>query len=124
MDISHEINKHLEWIESVVSLLGKEEITKQEVNAVSQHDRCALGQWLSSEEAMEFKGLPELEELIESHEAFHNLAGELITAAEAGKDIEAMEAQEKFIEMSKKVIGLLLVLKKKSDENSSGGSTQ
>lgn len=116
MDIDHEINKHLEWIETIASLLGDEDITQEEVEEISRHDRCALGQWLDSEDSTRFKDMPELEELKESHEAFHNLAGQLITAFEAGKEAEAIESQEKLVEMSKKVVGYLYLLQLNSGE--------
>lgn len=110
MDIGQEIINHLEWIEGIADLLGNEENTAEELNAITQHDNCELGHWLESEDALKFMGLPEFEKLIGSHEAFHKLAGKLITALHLGKEAEALETQEAFVEMSQKVIGYLHVL--------------
>lgn len=120
MDIAQEINKHLEWIETISSFLGKEDITKEQMDEITQHDRCALGQWLASENAQPFKDLPELAELEESHDAFHRLAGDLINAVEAGNEDEASAAQERFIAMSQQVITYLNMLQ----ESQRGGNAR
>jgi len=113
MDIKQEIVNHLEWIEGLVSLIDKDEVTQDELKTVTQHDKCALGQWLQSEEASNFKDWPEFEKLVESHEAFHNLAGRLIAAVGKNQEAEAMESKEQLFAMSKKVIGYLHVLQHK-----------
>jgi len=118
MDIGQEITNHLEWIEGIASLLGKQEITEEELHSVTRHDQCALGQWLGSEASTEFKDLPEYHELVECHEAFHKLAGKLITALQLGNEAEAIASQEKFIAMSQKVIGYLRIIQ----ENSNNGT--
>jgi methyl-accepting chemotaxis protein len=110
MDIGKEITNHLEWIETIASLLGSDELTKDDVQAVSRHDKCELGQWLNSEASMEFRNLPEFDKLIQSHDEFHTLAGFLITAYQMGKESEAIETEKKFIEMSKRVINHLHAL--------------
>jgi len=113
MDIDQEITNHLEWIEVLVSLIGKNEVSEEELEAVTKHDTCALGKWLQSEESSNFKELPEFEKLVESHEAFHKLAGRLIAAVGNNQEGEAIESEEKFIAMSKKVIGYLHILQTK-----------
>jgi hypothetical protein len=116
LDIGQEINRHLEWIETVVALLGNEEMSPQQVEEIAQHDRCALGKWLISEDSVAYQGVPELAGLRESHEAFHRLAGDLIGHLAEGREAEALELQSRFIEMSQKVIGCLYVLREKSGE--------
>lgn len=113
MDIRQEINKHLKWIETVASLFEHEEITQEEQHELAQHDRCALGHWLNSENSVRYQELPEFEMLKENHEAFHKLAGDLISALVAGKETEALKLQEKFIAKSQKVISCLHVLQEK-----------
>ena len=110
MDIRQEINNHLEWIENVVALIGRETISDEELAEVTRHDRCALGQWLESAEAAEFNEVPELEALKESHDEFHRLAGDLIKAVEAGEESQAVAFEERFVEMSRKVIAHLQAL--------------
>ena len=117
MDIEQEITSHLEWIETIASLLGGEEITQEDLQAITQHDKCALGQWLNSEDSMKFKNLSEYEKLIESHKEFHKLAGNLITALQLDKEAEVIESQEQFIEMSKKVIDYLHILQENTNKS-------
>jgi hypothetical protein len=117
MDIKQEITNHLEWIETIASLLDSEEISQEDIQVITQHDKCMLGQWLNSEASMKFKDLPEYEKLIESHEAFHKLAGNLITALQLDKEAEAIESQEQFIEMSQKVIDHLHILQENTNKS-------
>jgi hypothetical protein len=117
MDIGQEITNHLEWIETIASLLDSEEITQEDLQVITQHDKCTLGQWLNSEASMKFKDLPEYEKLIESHEAFHKLAGNLITALQLDKEAEAIESQEQFIEMSQKVVDYLHSLQENTNKS-------
>ena len=112
MDIAQEIDKHLQWIKTVLSLIGDDKVTAKDLEEITQHDRCALGQWLHVEGSEKFKDLPELERLTESHEAFHKLAGDLVTAVEAGEESEATSLQERFIAKSQQLIESLHVLQR------------
>jgi methyl-accepting chemotaxis protein len=120
VDIRQEIDNHLNWIENIVSLLGRENLSDEELAEVTRHDRCALGQWLASTEASEFKELPELQALKESHDQFHRLAGDLIKAVEAGDEAQAVASEEKFVGMSREVIAHLQALQQ-SREDKAGG---
>lgn len=116
MDINQEINKHLAWMETVVTLLGSEQANQQEIDEISRHDLCALGQWLESNASQEIGDTPELAELKHAHEAFHNLAGQLISKLHAGSESEAIKAEEDFIMMSQAVIGHLQHLQQSSPD--------
>jgi histidyl-tRNA synthetase len=116
MDLRNEIINHVEWMENVASLLGSEEVTEEEIQALTQHDKCALGKWLDSEASNEIKALPEFESLVESHSAFHKLAGNLITAVQLGKEADALESHKQFIEESQKVVGYLQTLQESISE--------
>lgn len=116
MDLRNEIINHIEWMENVASILGNEEITEDEVLALTQHDKCALGKWLDSEASSEYKQLPEFESLVQSHSAFHKLAGNLITAVQLGKEDDAVESHKQFIEESQKVVGCLQILQESISE--------
>ena len=107
MDIGQEITNHLEWMETVASLLGSEEITEEELQTISQHDKCKLGQWLDSGDSVNFRDFPEFEMLKESHEEFHKLAGKLIVALQHDNEAEVIETGTQFIETSQKIIGYL-----------------
>ena len=103
MDIAQEITNHLEWMEKIVSLLGSDEVSDADLSVITQHDQCALGRWLGSEESRKFADLSEFRELDSSHAAFHQQAGILITALKQGKDAEALASQDEFIRLSKQV---------------------
>lgn len=120
MDIRQEIDNHLNWIENIVSLLGRENLSDEELAEVTRHDRCALGHWLESAEAAEFKEVPELEALKESHDQFHRLAGDLIKAVEVGDEAQAVASEEKFVGMSREVIAHLQALQQSRDANEAG----
>ena len=117
MDLELEITNHLEWIDSVALLLDKEQFTENELNDITGHENCKLGQWLASEGAELYSGVPEFSQLLHDHETFHKLAGELITALQSGKESEAIEAQQALIGMSRDVIAHLQVLQEISSTN-------
>ena len=117
MNLQREITNHLEWIDTIASLLGSEEMTEESLRVITQHNKCSLGHWLNSDVPIKFKNLPEFEKLIESHNAFHKLAGSLIAALQLGKEAEAIELQAQFIEMSQKVINYIQILQKNSGEH-------
>jgi hypothetical protein len=116
MDIAQEIEKHLEWIDAVASLLDDEKLAEEDVRSVSRHDQCELGKWLDSEASQALRGSPEFHKLVASHQAFHDLAGKMILSLQQGRDSEAVEAHGQFIRMSREVIGLLQALQADSNE--------
>ncbi len=110
MNIGQEITNHLEWMETIASLLGNKEFSEEELRSITQHDQCDLGRWLLSDASSEFKERPGFERLIERHDAFHELAGKLITAVRSGNDTEAIDIETRFIETSQEVIDALHAL--------------
>lgn len=107
MDINQEINKHLDWIEAVASLIGNEALSNDDVVKLSQHDRCDLGKWLASDESESLRTYPEFQNLQESHKDFHSLAGELILALHAGDEAKSMSSARAFIGASEQVVSYL-----------------
>lgn len=120
LNIDQEILKHLEWIESIVALLGNEAVGDDEIEAVSQHDRCELGRWLESDESARYREHAEFEQLKQSHKTFHAMAGELISALQSGNENEAVASQKMFIAISQEVIAYLSRLRAHADGE--GGS--
>ncbi len=110
MDIAKEINNHLAWIETLASLLDRETIPSEELNTIAQHESCALGQWLNTKAAEKYNDHQELQQLIQSHESFHKLAADLITAIQQHNEDAALQIQAQFIEESQKVIRYLKTL--------------
>mgnify|MGYP001816202240 CR=1 FL=1 len=117
MDIEKEITNHLLWIEAIASLLDSEELADEDIQQITRHDQCSLGQWLNSDAAHAFRELPEFRKLLESHEEFHELAAKLIVSLQKGRDAEATKAHGQFIRMSQEVIGYLQVLRTYTGEN-------
>jgi len=111
MDIDQEIAIHLEWIESLVSLIGTAVIPEEAIDDVRRHDRCELGRWLTSEGAAAFRDVPDFGQLGTNHEAFHRLAGELLRALQAGDEARVLELQEHFLSTSRQVMSGLSALK-------------
>lgn len=124
MDIDQEIMRHLEWIESVVALIGNEAASEEEIHRVSMHDHCELGRWLESDESDRYQSFPEFGKLQESHKAFHSMAGELILALQDEDEDKAVASQKKFISMSKQVIGYLGALRDHSAGDSGKVATE
>lgn len=116
MDITREINNHLVWIDRIASLLDSENLTAEELQDISRQDQCALGEWLDSEASQRFGELPEFQKLLDSHKAFHELAGKLIQSLQQGRDSEAIEAHGQFLEMSQEVVRLLEALQKNNND--------
>jgi hypothetical protein len=110
MDLTQEITNHLEWIDSIASLLNNEQLSEDDLQEISAHNQCELGHWLDSDESSVFNDLPAFQKLTESHQQFHKLAGDLLSSLQQGNENEAIAAQEKFIQMSHQVISSLQAL--------------
>jgi hypothetical protein len=110
MNFHQEIEKHLGWIEGVVSLVSGRNISNENIEEISRGDLCALGRWLDSEEAGNAKNPAVFHELKESHQAFHTLAGNLVDALRIGDEAELLRYQDIFFETSRKVIDCLNLL--------------
>lgn len=113
MDLRKEITNHIDWIEKIASLLGDEPITDEALQALTRHDQCELGRWLDSDESKALQSFPEFPELVESHNRFHLLAGEMISALQQDDEARALQSEQSFLEMSQKVIENLHELERK-----------
>lgn len=111
MDIDQEIAIHLEWIESLVSLIGAESIPDEAIEELSHHDRCEMGRWLNSDESSAFRDFPAFGDLKANHQAFHSVAGDLIKAFRAGDEPRVEALQDAFLTASRNVIAHLTALK-------------
>ncbi|MBL8470378.1 MAG: CZB domain-containing protein [Rhodocyclaceae bacterium] len=113
MDIDQEILKHLDWIESLVSLMGKQNVSNEEILEVSTHDRCQLGRWLESEDLSAYKDFPDLDALKDSHKAFHRFAGQMVRAVRANDEMQALAAQDGLLAKSREVMDYLAAMQAK-----------
>ncbi|NNJ91791.1 MAG: CZB domain-containing protein [Gammaproteobacteria bacterium] len=115
MDLEQEIENHLAWIDGIASLLDAEEFSEADMQKITSHNTCELGHWLSAEGLELYKGMPEFRQLVDSHEVFHKLAGELIAAIQSGEESKAVEVEQDFIRMSQEVVGYLQRLQEVSN---------
>jgi hypothetical protein len=111
MNLDQEISSHLDWIDAVASMLGEDDIPDAELANIARHDQCELGRWLQGEAAAELGDAAALNELVTSHEAFHQLAGRLIAALQQGRADDVEDTKDRFLEKSRQVIAHLRQLK-------------
>ena len=104
MDLSDEISNHLEWIETIAALLSSEKLSEEDYAEITSHHDCALGHWLDDEAPDELRQSPEFQQLVESHAAFHKMAGDLIDSYQQGKENAALDAEDHFLQLSHEVI--------------------
>jgi hypothetical protein len=104
MEIEDEISRHLEWIEMVSSMLGSSELDDDKLRSLTRDDQCELGLWLASPEPERYGHAAMLDSLRRRHALFHELSGELITAALQGDEAHALSLQDQFLETSHQLI--------------------
>ena len=110
MDLELEITNHLEWIDTVASLINEESLDESDYKELTDHDHCALGQWMKSEDSSDLWDLEEFKALTLSHEAFHNLAGDMVAFIQQGNEEKALGTEEQFIHASQEVVQHLQAL--------------
>ena len=110
MDLELEISNHLEWIDTIASMINDESLDESDYKELTDHDHCALGQWMKSEDSKTLWDLEEFKALTHSHEVFHNLAGEMVAFIEQGKADEALNCEQQFIHASQQVVQHLQAL--------------
>ena len=110
MDLELEISNHLDWIDTVASLINEETLDESDYKELTDHDHCALGQWMNSEDSSELWDLEEFKALSQSHEKFHNLAGDMVAFIQQGKAEQALSTEEQFIQASQEVVQHLQAL--------------
>ena len=111
MNIDQEIDNHLQWIETVASLLNNEPLQETEMQELTRHDVCSLGQWMTSADAAKYQSQPVFQALEDVHRQFHQAAGELVAALQKDDEEAAFAAQQAFIRLSHGVVEQLMALK-------------
>lgn len=117
MDLGQEIENHIQWIETIASLLSNEGYTEEDLAEISEHHNCDLGHWMDSEESNDLKHLDEFKQLEQSHQAFHKLAAKMLDALQQGNENLILDAEEDFIAMSQQVISHIQLLQDATSEN-------
>lgn len=115
MDLAQEIENHLQWIETIATLLNNEGYSEEDLQEISGHHNCDLGHWIDSDESNDYKDLEEFKQLEQSHEAFHKQAARMLEALQQGNESLILEAEEDFLFMSQEVIGHIQMLQQVTD---------
>ncbi len=77
-------------------------------DVVSRDDQCVLGKWIHGQGAVTFADRAVFAELRTEHAQFHTFAGEVLSAAYAGRRAEAQsQLGTSFSQSSVRVLGLL-----------------
>jgi hypothetical protein len=114
LDFDQEIDNHLQWIDNVATLLNNENLDADEMRELTRHDHCSLGQWMASSQADTLRQTEAFRLLEESHQHFHHAAGDLVVALQQDNEQAAMQAQDRFLQLSQQVVEHLALLREKS----------
>jgi methyl-accepting chemotaxis protein len=90
MNLNEALSAHADWKVKLRSAIFQ----KSTLDAVSlgRDDCCAFGKWLRGEARIKYGSQEVYRECIESHTAFHRMAGKIATLINAGKYEEAETA--------------------------------
>jgi methyl-accepting chemotaxis protein len=90
INIKIAMDAHVRWrhrLESHVQGTSQENL---QLAVVAADDQCLLGKWIHGEAKHKYGHLDLFSELVEVHAQFHQYAGEVLSAAAAGKHEEAL----------------------------------
>ena len=108
MDFADAIRAHVEWkLRLRMFLDGQGEVMKSDL--VARDDVCELGRWLHGEGRL-YATDPSYPELKEAHAQFHQVAAEVLTAAERGdkRGAEARLEGSEYIKSSSAVVAAIM----------------
>jgi hypothetical protein len=87
MDLDHALECHVAWkVKFRMAILDSGRV---DAACVGREDCCDLGLWLQGEGRAQWEGLPAFESCVAEHRAFHQAAGRIGRAINAGRLEEA-----------------------------------
>jgi aerotaxis receptor len=92
VDFDKVLSAHQQWRVTLRNAALKG--TKLDADKISRDDCCALGQWIYSNGGQRWSNLPQFTELVKTHKVFHQEAGAVAKAINAGRLAEAQEHLE------------------------------
>ncbi|MBI5256336.1 MAG: CZB domain-containing protein [Burkholderiales bacterium] len=115
MDLNSAIAAHGEWKLKFRAAIAK----KEQLDAVTigQDNRCALGQWLHGEAKGQYGGLQSHAHCLARHAEFHQHAGKVAQAINAGRYAEAeamLGAGTPYTQVSSAVGSAIVALRKEA----------
>lgn len=115
MDFDLAIKAHSSWKIKLQNYLEKPD-GSIDVDQLQRDNVCDLGCWLHGPDTLAYKNLPEFQELIKEHKAFHAAAADIVRRKDKGENITediALGAKSPFSAHSSRVIVLLMGLRQK-----------
>jgi len=96
---------HLAWKTRVRGFLdGTSTLTRDEVLS---HLHCEFGKWYHSEDAEEYRHIPEMQAIDKPHEELHRVIAEIVQLKEQGRGDEAEALFAKIDALSSEIVGLI-----------------
>ncbi len=84
------IDAHVQWRARLESYILGTSGEVLEVDIIGRDDHCRLGKWIYGPGGEQFGGLDAFGEMKHQHAAFHQCAGKVLAAAQAGRKEEAL----------------------------------
>lgn len=87
MNAEEAIRLHREWKDKFRTTMA----TREKLNAaqIACHDVCPFGDWLYSQGRLQYGGLSAYEQCVDTHAKFHEEAGKVAQAVNAGELLQA-----------------------------------
>jgi len=91
IDLNRVIQSHSQWKNRLKKAIEKGEFDFVDVDEIANEHKCQFGQWLDSQTG---KMLPDYNEVVAIHIAFHKEAARILELALQGHQDEALEAMK------------------------------
>lgn len=115
MDLEQAIGRHAEWKVKFRAAIAKRE--SLDAATVARDNCCELGKWLYGEGRSRWSALPAYRSCVAKHTEFHQVAGRVALAINAGHYVEAekmLEGTTSYGAASTDVVTAILRLKKEA----------
>jgi len=110
LDINHARIVHLDWEQKLEKLIRGHHAPLK----VSTHDHCILGNWLYTQGIGQYRHIPEIMKLEQTHKDFHDLAQKIVDEKHQHNDKQ--KVQDTLIQLkshSKDIVYLLSIIELK-----------
>ncbi|OEJ65375.1 hypothetical protein BEN30_14760 [Magnetovibrio blakemorei] len=119
MDFQIAVHWHMAWLKKMLADIQNPSKLKPE--EIARDDLCEIGKWIHGE-AVQYRELPEYQDLKNIHMELHKATSQAVVLAQAGKLSEAkkyLSLHGDFIETSKRLLDSCNRLIKKINQNTS-----
>ena len=84
LDMKHALDAHMAWLHRIEMKLNGLSNERLDLPSIASDDHCTLGHWIHGEAKQKFAGLPEYQELRNTHASFHLIVGQALNDIENG----------------------------------------